>query len=132
MGKSIEDVNEEATEHTIEDLVVQQVTASNYDDTDFYIKIAIFICVSIAVLVVSGGFLFVMLRRKIKKVGETVLVTNEDELNNQVVFQTQLKQTSSLQDHISSNHFGKSAYLYDDLHSLDNDSFLTSLETISE
>lgn len=24
------------------------------------------------------------------------------------------------------------AYLYDDLHSLDNDSFLTSLETISE
>lgn len=132
VDKSIEEVNEEATEHTIEDLVVQQVTASNYDDTDFYIKIAIFICVSIAVLVVSGGLLFVMLRRKIKKVGETVLVTNEDEMNNQVVFQTQLKQTSSLQDHIFSNHFGKSAYLYDDLHSLDNDSFLTSLETISE
>ena len=54
VDKSIEEVNEEATEHTIEDLVVQQVTASNYDDTDFYIKIAIFICVSIAVLVVSG------------------------------------------------------------------------------
>ena len=27
---------------------------------------------------------------------------------------------------------GSAAYLYDDLHSLDNDSFLTSLETISE
>jgi len=132
VDKSIEEVNEEATEHTIEDLVVQQVTASNYDDTDLYIKIGIFVCVSIAVLVVSGGLLYMMLKRKIKKVGETVLVTNEDDVNNQVVFQTQLKQTSSLQDHIFSNHFGKSAYLYDDLHSLDNDSFLTSLETISE
>ena len=37
---------------------------------------------------------------------------------------TDLKNINSL--------FQSSAYLYDDLHSLDNDSFLTSLETISE
>ena len=63
--------------------------------------------IKLNIVIIAGGLLFVMLRRKIKKVGETVLVTNEDELNNQVVFQTQLKQTSSLQDHIFSNHFGK-------------------------
>jgi len=130
----VDRVAEEALEQTMEDLTVQQDPASSFsEDTDFYVKIAILTCVSIAVLFVSGGLLFVILRRKIKKVGETTLVTNEDEFNNQVVFQTQLKPSSTLQDHIFTNHFGKSAvYMYDDLHSLDNDSFLTSLETISE
>jgi len=130
----VDRVAEEALEQTMEDLTVQQDPASSFsEDTDFYVKIAILTCVSIAVLFVSGGLLFVILRRKIKKVGETTLVTNEDEFNNQVVFQTQLKPSSALQDHIFTNHFGKSAvYMYDDLHSLDNDSFLTSLETISE
>merc|ERR1711868_20797 len=134
---SKEEVKEETTE-TIEDFVVEELKHSN--NSDVYIKIGIFITVSLAVLIMTGGLIFVMMRRKIKTVAEASLVTNEDEancVNNQVVFQKGLKTstTSSLQEHFN-NHFGKSgasaAYLYDDLHSLDNDSFLTSLETISE
>jgi len=131
---SKEEVKEETTE-TIEDFVVEELKHSN--NSDVYIKIGIFITVSLAVLIMTGGLIFVMMRRKIKTVAEASLVTNEDEANNQVVFQKGLKTstTSSLQEHFN-NHFGKSgssaAYLYDDLHSLDNDSFLTSLETISE
>merc|ERR1712012_520893 len=131
---SKEEVKEETTE-TIEDFVVEELKHSN--NSDVYIKIGIFITVSLAVLIMTGGSIFVMMRRKIKTVAEASLVTNEDEANNQVVFQKGLKAstTSSLQEHFN-NHFGKSggsaAYLYDDLHSLDNDSFLTSLETISE
>ena len=52
-----------------------------------------------------------MMRRKIKTVAESSLVTNENEsnsINNQVVFQRGLKTstTSSLQEHFN-NHFGK-------------------------
>jgi len=132
---SKQEVKDEATETTIEDFVVELKSTNN---SDVYIKIGIFITVSLAVLVMTAGLIFVMMRRhKIKTVAEASLVTNEDEaraVNNQVVFQKGLKTstTSSLQEHFN-NHFGKSAaYLYDDLHSLDNDSFLTSLETISE
>merc|ERR1711894_10124 len=128
----------EATETTIEDFVVDVELKSTNNNSDIYIKIGIFITVSLAVLIMTGGLIFVMMRRKIKTVAESSLVTNENEsnsINNQVVFQRGLKTstTSSLQEHFN-NHFGKSgaAYLYDDLHSLDNDSFLTSLETISE
>ncbi len=59
-----------------------------------------------------------MMRRKIKTVAESSLVTNENEsnsINNQVVFQRGLKTstTSSLQEHFN-NHFGKvtSHYFY--------------------
>merc|ERR1711936_764211 len=134
-----EEVREDNSPETtmVEDFVVDvALTAS--DNSDIYIKIGIFITVSLAVLIMTGGLIFVMMRRKIKTVAESSLVTNENEsnsINNQVVFQRGLKTstTSSLQEHFN-NHFGKSAaaYLYDDLHSLDNDSFLTSLETISE
>lgn len=134
---SKEETREETTETTIEDFVVD-VELKSTNNSDIYIKIGIFITVSLAVLVMTGGLIFVMMRRKIKTVAESSLVTNENEsnsINNQVVFQRGLKTstTSSLQEHFN-NHFGKSgaAYLYDDLHSLDNDSFLTSLETISE
>jgi len=137
---SKEETREETTETTIEDFVVdvELLKTSTNNNSDIYIKIGIFITVSLAVLVMTGGLICVMMRRKIKKVAESSLVTNENEsnsINNQVVFQRGLKTstTSSLQEHFN-NHFGKSgaAYLYDDLHSLDNDSFLTSLETISE
>jgi len=137
---SKEETSEETTETTIEDFVVdvELLKTSTNNNSDIYIKIGIFITVSLAVLVMTGGLICVMMRRKIKKVAESSLVTNENEsnsINNQVVFQRGLKTstTSSLQEHFN-NHFGKSAaaYLYDDLHSLDNDSFLTSLETISE
>lgn len=135
---SKEETREETTETTIEDFVVDVELKSTNNNSDIYIKIGIFITVSLAVLVMTGGLIFVMMRRKIKTVAESSLVTNENEsnsINNQVVFQRGLKTstTSSLQEHFN-NHFGKSgaAYLYDDLHSLDNDSFLTSLETISE
>jgi len=130
---SKEEVKEETTETTIEDFVVELKSTS--DNSDVYIKIGIFITVTLAVLIMTAGLIYVMLRRrKIKTVSENSLVTNEDEaavVNNQVVFQKGLRTTSSLQEHFNS-HFGKAAYLYDDLHSLDNDSFLTSLETISE
>jgi len=133
----IEETREETTETTIEDFVVdvELLKTSTNNNSDIYIKIGIFITVSLAVLVMTGGLICVMMRRKIKTVAESSLVTNENESNSQVVFQRGLKTstTSSLQEHFNS-HFGKSgaAYLYDDLHSLDNDSFLTSLETISE
>jgi len=130
---SKEEVKEETTETTIEDFVVE--LKSTTDNSDVYIKIGIFITVTLAVLIMTAGLIYVMLRRrKIKTVSENSLVTNQDEaavVNNQVVFQKGLRTTSSLQEHFNS-HFGKAAYLYDDLHSLDNDSFLTSLETISE
>merc|ERR1712117_375192 len=136
MGK--EETREGKTETTIEDFVVDVELKSTNNNSDIYIKIGIFITVSLAVLIMTGGLIFVMMRRKIKTVAESSLVTKEGEsnsINNQVVFQRGLKTstTSSLQEHFN-NHFGKSgaAYLYDDLHSLDNDSFLTSLETISE
>merc|ERR1712110_75718 len=135
---SKEETREEATETTIEDFVVDVELKSTNNNSDIYIKIGIFITVSLAVLIMTGGLIFVMMRRKIKTVAESSLVTNKNEsnsINNQVVFQRGLKTstTSSLQEHFN-NHFGKSgaAYLYDGLHSLDNDSFLTSLETISE
>merc|ERR1712032_357102 len=133
----IEETREETTETTIEDFVVdvELLKTSTNNNSDIYIKIGIFITVSLAVLVMTGGLICVMMRRKIKTVAESSLVTNENESNSQVVFQRGLKTstTSSLQEHFN-RHFGKSgaAYLYDDLHSLDNDSFLTSLETISE
>jgi len=106
-------------------------------NSDVYIKIGIFITVTIAVLLVTGGLVFVMMKRKIKTVLETNLMTNEEPTkgHSQFVFQSRgIKglATSTIQENFN-NHFGKSsAYLYDDLHSLDNDSFLTSLETISE
>jgi len=133
LNASKEEVKEETTETTIEDFVVELKSTNN---SDVYIKIAIFITVTLAVLIMTGGLIFVLMKRKkIKTVSETSLVTHqEDSVNaNQVVFQKGLKTstTTSLQEHFS-NHFGKAAYLYDDLHSLDNDSFLTSLETISE
>jgi len=136
-----EEVREDNSPETtiVEDFVVDvALTAS--DNSDIYIKIGIFITVSLAVLIMTGGLIFVMMRRKIvrklKTVAESSLVTSQDEAaSNQVVFQRGLRTstTTSLQEHFN-NHFGKSgaAYLYDDLHSLDNDSFLTSLETISE
>jgi len=136
-----EEVKEDNSPETtmVEDFVVDvALTAS--DNSDVYIKIGIFITVSLAVLIMTGGLIFVMMRRKIvrklKTVAESSLVTSQDEAaSNQVVFQRGLRTstTTSLQEHFN-NHFGKSgaAYLYDDLHSLDNDSFLTSLETISE
>merc|ERR1711879_742334 len=136
-----EEVREDNSPETtmVEDFVVDvALTAS--DNSDIYIKIGIFITVSLAVLIMTGGLIFVMMRRKIvrklKTVAESSLVTSQDEVaSNQVVFQRGLRTstTTSLQEHFN-NHFGKSgaAYLYDDLHSLDNDSFLTSLETISE
>merc|ERR1712154_463073 len=137
-----EEVREDSSKETtmVEDFVVDvALTAS--DNSDIYIKIGIFITVSLAVLIMTGGLIFVMMRRKIvrklKTVAESSLVTSQDEAaaSNQVVFQRGLRTstTTSLQEHFN-NHFGKSgaAYLYDDLHSLDNDSFLTSLETISE
>merc|ERR1711941_205717 len=136
-----EEVREDSSPETtmVEDFVVDvALTAS--DNSDIYIKIGIFITVSLAVLIMTGGLIFVMMRRKIvrklKTVAESSLVTSQDEAaSNQVVFQRGLRTstTTSLQEHFN-NHFGKSgaAYLYDDLHSLDNDSFLTSLETISE
>jgi len=133
----IEETREDTTETTIEDFVVdvELLKTSTNNNSDIYIKIGIFITVSLAVLVMTGGLICVMMRRKIKTVAESSLVTNENESNSQVVFQRGLRTstTSSLQEHFN-NHFGKSgaAYLYDDLHSLDNDSFLTSLETISE
>merc|ERR1712032_926281 len=133
----IEETREETTETTIEDFVVdvELLKTSTNNNSDIYIKIGIFITVSLAVLVMTGGLICVMMRRKIKTVAESSLVTNENESNSQVVFQRGLKTStpSSLQEHFNS-HFGKSgaAYLYDDLHSLDNDSFLTSLEKISE
>merc|ERR1711990_1316582 len=111
--------------------------ASSNDNSDVYIKIGIFITVTIAVLLVTGGLVFVMMKRKIKTVMETNLMTNEQPTkgHSQFVFQSRgIKglNTSTIQENFN-NHFGKSsAYLYDDLHSLDNDSFLTSLETISE
>jgi len=109
---------------------------SSNDNSDVYIKIGIFITVTITVLLVTGGFVFVMMKRRIKTVLETNLVTNEQKKgHSQFVFQSRgIKglTTSTIQENFH-NHFGKSsAYLYDDLHSLDNDSFLTSLETISE
>jgi len=110
---------------------------SSTDNSDVYIKIGIFITVTIAVLLATGGLVFVMMKRKIKTVMETNLVTNEQPTkgHSQFVFQSRgIKglNTSTIQENFN-NHFGKSsAYLYDDLHSLDNDSFLTSLETISE
>jgi len=110
---------------------------SSNDNSDVFIKIGIFITVTIAVLLVTGGLVFVMMKRKIKTVMETNLMTNEEPTkgHSQFVFQSRgIKglATSTIQENFN-NHFGKSsAYLYDDLHSLDNDSFLTSLETISE
>jgi len=135
LNTSKEEVKEETMETTIEDFVVELKSTNN---SDVYIKIAIFITVTLAVLIMTGGLIFVLMKRKkIKTVSETSLVNHQEEsvnsFNNQVVFQKGLKTstTTSLQEHFN-NHFGKAAYLYDDLHSLDNDSFLTSLETISE
>merc|ERR1719495_1955405 len=135
LNTSKEEVKEETMETTIEDFVVELKSTNN---SDVYIKIAIFITVTLAVLIMTGGLIFVLMKRKkIKTVSETSLVNHQEEsvnsFNNQVVFQKGLKTstTTSLQEHFN-NYFGKAAYLYDDLHSLDNDSFLTSLETISE
>jgi len=134
LNTSKEEVKDETMETTIEDFVVELKSTNN---SDVYIKIAIFITVTL-VLIMTGGLIFVLMKRKkIKTVSETSLVNHQEEsvnsFNNQVVFQKGLKTstTTSLQEHFN-NHFGKAAYLYDDLHSLDNDSFLTSLETISE
>merc|ERR1711997_108152 len=128
--------DEAGTKHEDFSSTRKKLKSSN-DNSDVYIKIGIFITVTIAVLLVTGGLVFVMMKRKIKTVMETNLVTNEQPTkgHSQFVFQSRgIKglNTSTIQENFN-NHFGKSsAYLYDDLHSLDNDSFLTSLETISE
>merc|ERR1711997_712735 len=128
--------DEAGTKHEDFSSTRKKLKSSN-DNSDVYIKIGIFITVTIAVLLVTGGLVFVMMKRKIKTVMETNLMTNEQPTkgHSQFVFQSRgIKglTTSTIQENFN-NHFGKSsAYLYDDLHSLDNDSFLTSLETISE
>merc|ERR1712154_118884 len=63
---------------------------SSHDNSDVYIKIGIFITVTIAVLLVTGGLVFVMMKRKIKTVMETNLVTNEQPTkgHSQFVFQS--------------------------------------------
>merc|ERR1712064_214954 len=121
LNTSKEEVKEETMETTIEDFVVELKSTNN---SDVYVKIAIFITVTLAVLIMTGGLIFVLMKRKkIKTVSETSLVNHQEEsvnsFNNQVVFQKGLKTstTTSLQEHFN-NHFGKAAYLYDDLHSL--------------
>merc|ERR1711936_259605 len=131
---NVSKLKEDVVGTTIEDFVVELKSTNNNSDV---IKIGIFITVTIAVLIMTGGLVFFMMKRKIKTVMETNLVTNEHHTkgHSQFVFQSRGMRgftTGTVQENFT-NHFGKSsAYLYDDLHSLDNDSFLTSLETISE
>merc|ERR1712223_1451949 len=87
---SKQEVKDEATETTIEDFVVELKSTNN---SDIYIKIGIFITVSLAVLVMTAGLIFVMMRRhKIKTVAEASLKG------------LKTSTTSSLQEHFN-NHF---------------------------
>merc|ERR1712106_916398 len=95
---------------------------------DLNIKIGIFVEVALGVLIIT--VVAVLVRRR--KVSSAKLVIDEDEstTDSQFAFSRGLTNNSSIiQEHFNSN-YGKQPGCYpsDDLHSVDNDSFLTSLE----
>jgi len=98
---------------------------------DGNIRIGIFVGVILGVIITAGSVLTVLVTRR--KARSAKLVTDEDQstTDSQFAFSRGLKHEESVhQEHFNTN-FGKPSYFCDDLHSLDNDSFLTSLETIS-
>merc|ERR1712106_561290 len=102
--------------------------SSSKTTLDLNIKIGIFVVVALGVLIITVVAVLV-LRRKVRS---AKLVIDEDEstTDSQFAFSRSLtNNSSSIQEHFYSN-FGKQAACYpsDDLHSLGNDSFLTSLE----
>eukprot|EP00090_Calanus_glacialis_P045193 TRINITY_DN8241_c0_g1_i1.p1 TRINITY_DN8241_c0_g1~~TRINITY_DN8241_c0_g1_i1.p1 ORF type:complete len:453 (-),score=119.58 TRINITY_DN8241_c0_g1_i1:70-1428(-) len=119
------DINEEDNLKT--DFVID--FSSSKPTLGLNIKIGIFVGVALGVLIITVVAVLVM-RRKVRS---AKLVIDEDEstTDSQFAFSRGLKNNSSVMQEHFNNNFGKSSYTCDDLHSLDNDSFLTSLETIS-
>jgi len=98
---------------------------------DINIKIGIFVGVAMGVILIAVVAVLI-LRRNVR---HAKLVIDEDQstTDSQFVFSRGVKSNTSGREeqHFNSN-FGKSSYTRtDDLYSLDNDSFLTSLETCS-
>jgi len=127
--KDTEEILNEIEEEETPDMDFVIDFSSSKGVLDINIKICIFVGVAMGVLITAVVAVLVM-RRKVRS---AKLVIDEDEstTDSQFAFSRGLKSNSSvLQEHFN-NNFGKSSYSCDDLHSLDNDSFLTSLETIS-
>merc|ERR1712142_1324896 len=97
---------------------------------DFNIKIGIFIGVSLSILTIT--VLVVVMRRRKGRSAKLVIDEDQSTTDSQAVFSRPMKINSSIiQEQFGYNAGKSSCYPCDDLHSLDNDSFLTSLETIS-
>jgi len=141
-----EEISEDAlkTENTIKVYSIEEIVTNDKDHNfdreisiDFSsskaiainIKISIFVSVVIGVTITAVVAVFVT-RRKVRS---AKVVTDEDQstMDSQFAFSRGLKNEDSLCQENFNTSFGKSSYLgCEDLHSLDNDSFLTSLETI--
>jgi len=92
------------------------------------IKIGIFVGVVMGVLI--SAVVAVLFRRRKTKSAKLVIDEDQSTTDSQFAFSRGLKHEDSGRREHFNNHIGKSSYSCDDLHSLDNDSFLTSLETI--
>jgi len=139
-----EEISEDAlkTENTIKVYSIEEIVTNDKDHNfdreisiDFSsskaiainIKISIFVSVVIGVTITAVVAVFVT-RRKVRS---AKVVTDEDPMDSQFAFSRGLKNEDSLCQENFNTSFGKSSYLgCEDLNSLDNDSFLTSLETI--
>jgi len=92
-------------------------------------KIGIFVAVVLCVLIIT--VLVVLVTRRKARSAKLVIDEDQSTTDSQFAFSRGLNNNSSIIQEQLSSHFGKApCYPSDDLHSLDNDSFLTSLETM--
>jgi len=97
---------------------------------DLNIKIGIFIGVALSVVTIT--VVVVLVTRRKARSAKLVIDEDHSTTDSQYAFSRPLKNNSNIIQEQFSNNVGKASfYPCDDLHSLDNDSFLTSLETIS-
>merc|ERR1719369_251076 len=97
---------------------------------DINIKIGIFVGVAMGVIFITVVSVLV-LRRKGRS-AKLVIEEDQSTTDSQAAFYRGAENnTNGRQEQHGYSNYGKTSYLCDDLHSLDNDSFLTSLETCS-
>jgi len=127
--ESVENINNNEVKRVSEmDFVIDfSVSESHFD---INIKIGIFIGVILSILTIT--VLVVVMRRRKGRSAKLVIDEDQSTTDSQAVFSRPMKINSSIiQEQFGYNAGKSSCYPCDDLHSLDNDSFLTSLETIS-
>jgi len=120
-------IDDQVNEHSEMDFVLDYSMSRPLIDLN--IKIGIFVGVVLGILIIT--VLVVLVTRRKARSAKLVIDEDQSTTDSQFAFSRGLNNNSSIiQEHLSS-HFGKApCYPSDDLHSLDNDSFLTSLETM--